>query len=524
MHMGDVFDLLKSKVGKFSKERFGKPTVVQELSIPKVLEGKNLLIIANTGLGKTEACILPILDKLVSQPHKPISFLYITPLRSLNRNLLDRILWWCNQLDLEVSVRHGDTTTYERSQQVENTPDVLISTPETLQSMIVGSRMREHLANIRYLVIDEVHELVPSKRGVQLSVGLERLKELISSSGHAKPQIIGLSATIGSPKEVAEFIGAEEVVDVAKTREAKIFVESPNPTAADKKTGHSLNLLPETTARLQLISNLIKDKESVIIFTNTRESAEVLSSRMKILGSSLETHHSSLSKDVRIDVERGFKEKEIHALVATSSLELGIDIGSIDFIVQYMSPRQVTKLLQRLGRSGHSVSKKSDGVIVASDTDDCFESAAIAKLALEHKIEPTKIYTQSLDVLAHQIIGLTLEYYEIEIKKAYEIIKRAYPFRDLSEIEFLDVCDFLNRLWLVWPSYEKAEFLKGLRNDEDENGKEKFDDETENENGKDDDNTENDDGAKEPTEKIQPAKVFNLNDKIRRRKRSWEYY
>ena len=509
MHMGDVFDLLKSKVGKLSKERFGKPTVVQELSIPKVLEGKNVLILAETGTGKTESVFLPILDKLVSTSHKSISLLYITPLRSLNRNLLDRILWWCNQLDLEVSVRHGDTTTYERSQQVENPPDVLISTPETLQSMIVGSRMREHLANIRYLVIDEVHELVPSKRGVQLSVGLERLKELIASSGHPKPQIIGLSATIGSPKEVAEFIGAEEIVDVAKTREAKIFVESPNTTAADVKTGKSVNLLPETTARLRLISDLIKNKESVIIFTNTRESAEVLSSRMKILGSSLETHHSSLSKDVRIDVERGFKEKEIQALVATSSLELGIDIGSIDFIVQYMSPRQVTKLLQRLGRSGHSVSKKSDGVIVASDTDDCFESTAIAKLALEHKIEPTKIYTQSLDVLAHQIIGLTLEYYEIEIKKAYEIIKRAYPFRDLSEIEFLDVCDFLNRLWLVWPSYEKAEFLKNLNSKKDENEEEE-DEKAETEINKDG-------GPK-------PAKVFDLNDKIRRRKRSWEYY
>src|SRR3989338_9537790 len=229
--MSDTFDLLKSKVGKLSKERFGKQTVVQELAIPKVLEGKNVLIIAPTGIGKTESVMLPILDKLVSTPHKPISFLYITPLRSLNRNLLDRILWWCNQLDLEVSVRHGDTTTYERSQQVENPPDVLISTPETLQSMIVGSRMREHLANIKFIVVDEIHELVPSKRGVQLSVGLERLKELIASYGHPKPQIIGLSATIGSPKEVAEFIGAEEVVDVAKTREAKIFVESPKPTA-----------------------------------------------------------------------------------------------------------------------------------------------------------------------------------------------------------------------------------------------------------------------------------------------------
>src|SRR3989344_3736682 len=142
-----VFDKLSPKLRSLIKERFEEPTEVQEQAIPKVLEGKNILIIAGTGIGKTESVMLPLLDKLSLENHKQIALLYITPLRSLNRNLLDRILWWCNKLDLDVSVRHGDTTQYERSKQAENPSDILISTPETLQSILIGKRMRQHLKN-----------------------------------------------------------------------------------------------------------------------------------------------------------------------------------------------------------------------------------------------------------------------------------------------------------------------------------------------------------------------------------------
>lgn len=455
----NVFDLLEKNVAKLAKRRFDVPTDIQKEVFPKILDGKNILIISQTGSGKTLAALLPIFDKLSREEHKQISLLYITPLRSLNRNLLDRIVWWCNKLDLDVAVRHGDTTQYERSKQAENPSDILISTPETLQAVLVGSKMRENLKYIKYIVIDEIHELVTNKRGIQLSVALERLKELKRKHGLDLPQIIGLSATIGSPEEVADFIRAKNIVDVTKTKKISLKVESPKPKKEDIKTSIDLKLSPETTARLKRISYLIKDKESVLIFTNTRESAEILSSRMKLLGDSLETHHSSLSKDVRIDVEKGFKEKKIKSLVCTSSLELGIDIGSIDYVVQYMSPRQVTKLLQRIGRSGHKIGLVSNGVIIASDVDDCFESTAIANMALKHDIEPTEIYNKSLDVLAHQIVGLSLEYYEISLKEIYNIVKRAYPYRNLTELEFLEVCQLLEQTWLIWLNRSESDSI-----------------------------------------------------------------
>ncbi len=452
------WEVFSEKMKKAIERRgFVSPTDIQMQGTPHIHQGKNTLLIAPTGLGKTESVLLPVLDLWLRKEHKQISMLYITPLKSLNRDLLKRILWWANELGFEVSVRHGDTTQYERSMQAQNPSDLLISTPETLQAILIGKLMRKHLSNVKWIVIDEVHELVSSKRGVQLSVGLERLKELIRNSGNPEPQIIGLSATLGSPKKVAGFLtggsrGECTIVNTMKVKNLNIRVESPNPGRKDYETASEIFLGPETAARLRRINELVNERESVLVFTNTRETAEVLSSRLKILNKnlSIETHHSSLSKDVRIEAEEGFKKGRIKSLVCTSSLELGIDIGSIDFILQYMSPRQVTKLLQRVGRSGHTASGVSDGVIIASGPDDCFESAVIARLALEGWVEPTLVYGKSLDVLAHQIAGLALEEYNIDFKRAYSIIRKAYPFRKLTELDFLEVCELLQKLGFIW--------------------------------------------------------------------------
>ncbi len=449
-----VFKLFSDELKELIDKRFDQPTKVQFEGIPPIMEGKNTLILAATGMGKTETVMLPVFDKWLRTKAKPISILYITPLRSLNRDLEKRISWWSGQLSMDSSVRHGDTTPYERSMQAANPPDMLISTPETLQAVLTGKVMRKHLSNVRFVIVDEIHELVDSKRGVQLAVGLERLKNLIKGAGNPEPQFIGLSATVGTPAKVAKFLtpGKCTIIDTTSAKGFDITVESPEATKKDVSQSNDMLVSPQVMARLRRIMGMIGDKTASLIFTNTREFAEILSSRLKALdpGLALDTHHSSLSKDIRVDAESSLKDGKLKALVCTSSLELGIDIGEIDLALQYMSPRQVTKLMQRIGRAGHGVGRISKGVIMASDPDDCFEATVIADLGIRGRIEPSDVYGQSLDVLGHQIVGLSMEEYRIPVRKAYEIIRKAMPFSELSFDKFTEVCRFMQRIGAVW--------------------------------------------------------------------------
>lgn len=442
-----MFGLLDGRIRTLIKERkWEAPTLAQERAIKPILEGKNVLLIAPTGSGKTESVFLPILHNLVTRPHVPIACLYITPLRALNRDLLDRLLWWCESLSIDISVRHGDTTSYQRSKQLKFPDMIMITTPESLQALLTGKKMREHLRNVKYVIIDEIHELVENKRGAQLGIGLERLRELASF------QTIGLSATIGSPEEVAGFLGTGEVVWAISQRDMELEVESPSPLEEDVKRGEELFIPVDASARLRRIKELIEGHKSALVFTNTREAAEVLSSRFRKLQKGFEhaVHHSSLSKKARIDAEADFKGERLKALFCTSSLELGIDIGSIDLVIQYQSPRQVSKLTQRVGRSGHSIGRKSKGVIIASGPDDILETAVIAKLALEGKLERVKMHRNALDVLANQIIGMSIEEFNIDRKKAFSTVRRSFMYRDLEYSSFEKVLRFLAALRMVW--------------------------------------------------------------------------
>jgi ATP-dependent Lhr-like helicase len=442
--MENVFNILDNRVKELAVSRFEKPTRVQELAIPKVLEGKNVLVIAETGSGKTESCMTALFSKLIEKEYLPIALLYLTPMRALNRDLMDRLIWWCNKLDIDISVRHGDTTQYERKMQLEHPPLILISTPEQISAMIVGKRFREYLKNLKYIVIDEVHEIVTSKRGVQLTLSLERLKRLCGN-----PQIVCLSATVGSPDTAAKFIFSDnkyEIVNAISPKDIQLRVESPYPTKEDREIAEKIFIGDSVVARLKRIHDLILEHRSTLTFTNTREAAEILSSRLRLLDKNFphEIHHSSLSKDVRIKAEKDFKEEKLKALIATSSLQLGIDIGSIDLVLQYQSPRTVTQLIQRVGRSAHSVGRTSKGFIIASDGDDIFESAVIAKKALAGELEPLKIHNKSLDVLTHQLVGMAIEDYNLDLKNAFETIRKAYPFKDLTAEELKTLINFLD--------------------------------------------------------------------------------
>ena len=466
----NVYELLSKPIRDLLKERgFCKPTEPQVKVIPKILEGKNVLLIAPTGTGKTEAAILPILDMLIRHHREEpgIKFLYITPLRALNRDMLDRFLWWCNKLDLNVAVRHGDTESKERVSQARKPPDILITTPETLQAVLTGRVLKSHLKTVRWVVVDEVHELAEDKRGSQLSIALERLRWLKQGDF----QIIGLSATIGSPEEVANFLVGVgrpiEIVRVPVARMMKLEIVYPASEAEDYELSTKLYTHPEVVSRLKFMRNLIEQHRSVLLFTNTRPIAEVLASRFKVwdIDFPVSIHHSSLAKPARIAAERGLKNGELKGLVCTSSLELGIDIGHIDLVIQYMSPRQVTRLVQRVGRSGHGVGRVAKGVVITMDSDDTLEAAVIAYRAKREMLEPVKIPEKPLDVLNHQIVGLLLHKRRWKFQEILDLIRLSYPYRNLSKEELVGVLDYMHNRYprLAWVSFEDEVVLKPAR-------------------------------------------------------------
>ncbi len=434
--------------GALSERGFSTPTAPQRLAIPPLADGQNTLVIAPTGSGKTETAMLPVFDHLVADPPEGFGALYVTPLRALNRDMRERLEWWGEYLDLEVDVRHGDTTQYRRGKQAENPPDVLITTPETLQAMLTGERLREALADVSHVVIDEVHELAASKRGAQLSVGLERLHDLAGEL-----QRIGLSATVGDPGEVGQFLTggrgcAIREIDVGS--KVDVTVRQPEVTDADETLAGRLMTDASTASHVRLIRDLVADHESTLVFVNTRQTAEALGSRFKELELPIGVHHGSLSKEARIDVEDRFKAGDLDGLLCTSSMELGIDVGSVDHVIQYKSPRQVTRLLQRIGRAGHRRDAVSSGTVVTTRPDDTFEALAIARRARAGEVEPAAIHEGSLDVVANQIPAIVQSRGATHVREAYGTVSRAYPFRALREETFREVVSELHRNRIVW--------------------------------------------------------------------------
>jgi ATP-dependent Lhr-like helicase len=378
-----VFELLDKKIQKVLKDKdIHEPTGPQREAIPHILKGENLLLVAHTGIGKTEAAMLPIFHRLLDTPGKGIKCIYITPLRALNRDMLKRLTEFGEALDLDVAVRHGDTSQAERQHQSKNPPDVLITTPETVQVLFTGKRLREHLSRVKWVVIDEIHELANNERGAQLSVALERLVEV---SGEF--QRIGLSATVGSIDEVAKYLVGEKrpvhTVRAQVSKDLAVTVQSPHVTEADRDLAGRLQSDPHLVSGMRRCKNLIEKHRSTLLFVNTRDTAEALAARYHIWDEEFKVgvHHGSLSKEIRIEMEEEFKQERLKGLICTSSLELGIDIGSVDFAIQYNSPRQVARLIQRMGRAGHSVGERSEGAIDASNPDEIAESYAAGDAA-----------------------------------------------------------------------------------------------------------------------------------------------
>ncbi len=437
-----------------------KPTEPQNQAIPPILRGDHILLIAPTGLGKTEAALLPLFHRFLGKTNeqKGITLLYITPLRALNRDMLKRTMEWGKHLGISIAVRHGDTSQRERARQSRNPPDMLITTPETLQILFTGKRLRTHLQTVRWVIVDEIHELAGDERGAQLAVALERLEEI-----RTQPQAlqrIGLSATVGSPEEVAQYLGGKQnhksrpvtVVSVDVTKHIEISAELPRILKSDYAHAHRLAIEPLSFASLRRSKELIDFHTSTLLFINTRDGAEILASRFHLWDELMRVgvHHGSLSKLARIEAEDEFKAGALQSLICTSSLELGIDVGDTDFVIQYNSPREVTRILQRVGRSGHQIGKTSKGVIIATNTEDLAESAVIARKSMAGEMEPLTVRHNPLSVLSNQIISIALEYGKISPEHLFAIITRAYPFHTLKKELFSMMIQQLKIQRSIW--------------------------------------------------------------------------
>jgi ATP-dependent Lhr-like helicase len=412
---------------------------VQVKSLEASQFSQNILIVAPTGSGKTEAAILPILRDLIGEGGEPISALYISPLRALNRDIYGRMISLFRLLGFEAEIRHGDTPQSARRRIAENPPHLLITTPETTQFILVDGRYREKLRNLRWVVVDEVHELLDDKRGAQLSLALERLRLLAPNV-----RVIGLSATLSNPSTALRLLSGRRPGTVIEWQEKKpyeVLVEDLREEG-DLEEG------------LRRVAELCRGG-GVIVFTNTRDTAELIGRVLSHnYGLNVRVHHGSLSRSEREEAEKLFKEGKIHAVIATSSLELGIDIGYARLVVQFGSPRQAIKLVQRVGRAGHTLRETSRGVIVPLFLEDAVESAVLARRGLSGNLEEQQPHGKPLDVLSHQIAGLLLEYRELSVEKLYDVVTRAFPYENLEFRELVELLAFMH-------SIGTAKFLDG---------------------------------------------------------------
>ena len=443
-----ILDPIISK--KFKSIGFEELTEIQKEAIPEILEEKNCLIIAPTGSGKTECATIPIFSKLKTRKvSNKIKALYITPLRALNRDVFKRIINYAENENLKIEIRHGDTSQANRKRIADNPPDILITTPETLVNLLSQKKHLDALSDLEWVIIDEVHELLASERGSQLCLSLERLQIKSKNQIHR----IGLSATVGNPEEAGRFlVGSDRKFQLIHDTSLRnydvdvVFVDGIMDDVAVK--------IIEYIKKEQITS-------PVLLFTNSRGESERLSSILKQKTSiNVELHHGSLSRQVREETEDMLRDGKSGIVVCTSSLELGLDIGSVELVIHYGSPRQVSKFMQRIGRSKHDRGDSARGLIITENADDEFEIQAIIERIKEGSIEEQKIHHGSLDVLAHHLVGLSMQVGNVPIEAALKLTKLAYPFRDISLEEFFDVLEILALRDLIIFNDDKTEYKK----------------------------------------------------------------
>jgi ATP-dependent Lhr-like helicase len=461
----DTLALFSSETRAWFEGTFAEPTPAQALGWPAIATGKHTLIQAPTGSGKTLAAFLYGIDKLTPAPGEGLRLLYVSPLKALNydieRNLRGPLAGL--RSELTVAVRTGDTPQKERQRMLRHPPDILITTPESLFLMLT-SQAREILRGVETLILDEVHAVAGTKRGAHLAVSVERLDRLVGTRQGSDPghvQRIGLSATQRPLEEIGRFVsGAREIqlVDAGRAKELDLEIVVPLDDMTVPEEGSYNSVWPSIYPE---ILKLVSEHRSTIVFVNNRRLAERLALRLNELANEdtdepreiARAHHGSLAREQRLEVEELLKKGQIPCLVATSSLELGIDMGAVDLVIQVESPKSVARGLQRIGRAGHEVGAVSKGRIFPKYRADLLEAAVVAKQMREGAIEETVIPRNPLDVLAQQIVAICADE-EIEVGELHELVRRAYPFAELSRVQLENVLDMLAGRY---PSDEFAE-------------------------------------------------------------------
>ncbi len=422
-------------------------TPIQKKSYRLLVRGKSAVLIAPTGSGKTEAAVIPIFARIAagkkssSSKTQGIRMLYITPLRALNRDIFRRVISYAEAEGLRADLRHGDTSASARAKMLVSPPDVLITTPETLGIILTSRKFGQFLSEIEVVVIDEVHELLGNERGAHLTISLERVERVAKKKDYMR---VGLSATVGDPSEAAAFlVGTNRKCAVVMDTEARGY------DVGVKFVGGSLSNL--AIAILEYIRAEKGEDKSTLVFTNTRDEAEFLGAVLKAKSPEIpvEVHHGSLSKESREATESVLRTGGAGIVVCTSSLELGLDIGAVNLVIQIGSPRQAVKLIQRIGRSRHKMRQRAVGLILSNRLDEELESRAIIQRVEKSSLESSSVQEKALDVVAHHIAGLALEESSTKVEDAISLIGNAYPFREIKIEDVDSVAAILERQGII---------------------------------------------------------------------------
>jgi ATP-dependent Lhr-like helicase len=450
-------------VGRWFSERLGQPTTAQAAGWEAIRSGRHALIAAPTGSGKTLAAFLNALDELLREGlERPlpdqVRVVYVSPLKALSADIHKNLAEPRREIRrlaeamglppvrITAAVRTGDTPAAERSAMLKTPPHILVTTPESLYLLLTAERSREMLRTARAVIVDEIHAVIESRRGAHLALSLERLDHVAGR----RLQRIGLSATQKPIGEVARFlVGARDrategdrgrcaIVDAGHTRSRDLRLELPSSPLEAVMAGE---VWEEVYHRLAV---LIAQHRTTLIFVNTRRMAERMAYHLapRVGQTAVAAHHGSLSKDVRLDAEDRLKTGKLRALVATASLELGIDIGHVDLVCQIGSPHRISALLQRVGRSGHTISGTPKGRLFPLSRDDLVECAALLRVVARGELDRLVMLEQPLDVLAQQVVAETAAEDWSE-DRLFDLVRRAWPYRDLTRAAFDDIVGML---------------------------------------------------------------------------------